>query len=83
VPIHAYGGDSDVSTPISSLHAWKLQTTAAAAIEVWAGGHFFAESWSADFLASLRIALSFSPAEPRASNQEVTVSHKVMNKPQA
>jgi surfactin synthase thioesterase subunit len=41
VPIQAFAGSRDGSAPVSAVQAWREQTTAEFAVEVFDGTHFF------------------------------------------
>ena len=43
-PIRAFAGQRDRSAPLSTVQAWREQTTGAFDIEVFEGGHFFINS---------------------------------------
>jgi medium-chain acyl-[acyl-carrier-protein] hydrolase len=43
-PVTAYGGTEDTEIPLSSLEAWKYQTTGEFRVEMFEGDHFFIHS---------------------------------------
>jgi surfactin synthase thioesterase subunit len=43
-PITAFGGDKDAIASAEDLAAWREQTTAAFAVHLFHGGHFYFES---------------------------------------
>ena len=52
-PIRAYGGAEDPNVSRAHLEAWAQQTTAAFAVRVFPGGHFYLQTCRAEFLAAL------------------------------
>ena len=57
IPIHAYGGVSDLNIEREHLRRWKEQTTSTFSMQQFEGGHFFIQSAQAEFLGQLRTAL--------------------------
>jgi len=52
-PIRAYGGAADPNVSRAHLEAWAQQTTAAFALRVFPGGHFYLQTHRQEFLAAL------------------------------
>ena len=52
-PIRAYGGTDDPNVSRAQLEAWGDQTTASFAVRVIPGGHFYLQTHSQEFFASL------------------------------
>jgi len=52
-PIRAYGGTEDPNVSRAHLEGWALQTTAAFAVRLFPGGHFYLQTHGRDFLAAL------------------------------
>jgi surfactin synthase thioesterase subunit/glycosyltransferase involved in cell wall biosynthesis len=52
-PIRAYGGAEDPNVSRAHLEAWAQQTTAAFAVRVFPGGHFYLQTHRQEFLAAL------------------------------
>lgn len=52
-PIFAYGGVDDPNVRREHLDAWKSQTTGAARVREFPGGHFFLQTHRAEFLQAL------------------------------
>jgi medium-chain acyl-[acyl-carrier-protein] hydrolase len=52
-PIRAYGGAEDPSVHRQHLEGWAAQTTAAFAMRVFPGGHFYLRTHRQEFLAAL------------------------------
>jgi len=52
-PIHAYGGAEDPNVSRTHLEAWAQQTTAAFAVHIFPGGHFYLQTHRPEFLAAL------------------------------
>jgi surfactin synthase thioesterase subunit/glycosyltransferase involved in cell wall biosynthesis len=52
-PICAYGGAEDPNVQRAHLDGWAEQTTAAFAVRVFPGGHFFLQTHRREFLAAL------------------------------
>lgn len=52
-PIRAYGGEDDPNVTRAHLEAWQAQTTAAFAVRVFPGGHFYLQTDRAEFLKAL------------------------------
>jgi medium-chain acyl-[acyl-carrier-protein] hydrolase len=57
-PIRAYGGSDDPNVIPAHLEAWALQTTAAFAVRLFPGGHFYLQTHRAEFLAALALDLT-------------------------
>jgi len=57
-PIRAYGGAEDPNVHRPHLEAWALQTTAAFAVRLFPGGHFYLQTHRAEFLAALALDLT-------------------------
>jgi surfactin synthase thioesterase subunit len=52
-PIRAYGGAADPNVTSAHLEAWARQTTAAFAVRLFPGGHFYLRTYREQFLAAL------------------------------
>jgi medium-chain acyl-[acyl-carrier-protein] hydrolase len=52
-PIRAYGGAEDPNISRAHLEAWAQQTTAAFAVHIFPGGHFYLQTHRLEFLAAL------------------------------
>jgi len=52
-PIRAYGGAEDPNVTREHLEGWAEQTTAAFAVRVFPGGHFYLQTHRQEFLAAL------------------------------
>jgi surfactin synthase thioesterase subunit/glycosyltransferase involved in cell wall biosynthesis len=57
-PIRAYGGSDDPNVSPAHLEAWALETTAAFAVRLFPGGHFYLQTHRAEFLAALALDLT-------------------------
>ena len=57
-PIRAYGGESDPNIRREHLEAWGEQTSAAFAVRLFAGGHFYLREHAAEFQAALEADLA-------------------------
>jgi medium-chain acyl-[acyl-carrier-protein] hydrolase len=44
IPISAFGGDSDPTTPLADIEAWKTETQATFATRVFPGSHFYLDA---------------------------------------
>jgi medium-chain acyl-[acyl-carrier-protein] hydrolase len=44
IPVSAFGGDSDLMTPLADLEAWEAETQAAFVLRVFPGGHFYLDA---------------------------------------
>jgi medium-chain acyl-[acyl-carrier-protein] hydrolase len=53
-PIHVYGGQQDEEVSAEDLRAWEEHTSAAFAISMFAGDHFFIHDRNTSFLDTLR-----------------------------
>ena len=40
-PIYAFVGENDRGAPVSTVEAWKQQTTGRFSLQIFSGGHFF------------------------------------------
>jgi len=52
-PIRAYGGAEDPNVRREHLEGWAVETTAAFAVRVFPGGHFYLRTYRQEFLAAL------------------------------
>ena len=57
-PIVAFGGTDDPEASIDDLRSWQEQTTAAFAVQLFSGGHFFLQQPDSGFAAQLRLHLT-------------------------
>jgi len=57
-PIRAYGGAQDPNVRREHLEGWAEQTTAAFALRVFPGGHFYLQTHRQEFLAALALDLT-------------------------
>jgi surfactin synthase thioesterase subunit/glycosyltransferase involved in cell wall biosynthesis len=52
-PIRAYGGEDDPNIQREHLEGWAAETTAAFAVRVFPGGHFYLQTYRQQFLSAL------------------------------
>jgi surfactin synthase thioesterase subunit/glycosyltransferase involved in cell wall biosynthesis len=57
-PIRAYGGSDDPNVHRQHLEGWAAETTAAFAVRVFPGGHFYLQTHRQEFLAALALDLT-------------------------
>jgi len=57
-PIRAYGGAEDPNVHRQHLEGWAVETTAAFAIRMFPGGHFYLQTHRQEFLAALALDLT-------------------------
>jgi len=57
-PIRAYGGSEDPNVHRQHLEGWAAETTAAFAVRVFPGGHFYLQTHRQEFLATLALDLT-------------------------
>jgi medium-chain acyl-[acyl-carrier-protein] hydrolase len=57
-PIRAYGGAEDPNVRQEHLAGWAVETTAAFAVRVFPGGHFYLQTHRQEFLAALALDLT-------------------------
>lgn len=57
-PLAAFGGSDDRLTPREHLDAWRVETSGAFRVRVFAGDHFYLEPRRAELLADLSVSLA-------------------------